>query len=142
MDVIANRGILRHKFGGIDGRVEEIVVKTFQHDAIDPLQLCCKLMQIHRADQDAVVGDALGKAGGARVFRRQFAELKRRTQQTIQRLKILERDRQAGLTEPSQDYFKIGGKTLEDLNREAAAKNGPADPLTTLEKGGKGTVRK
>lgn len=90
--------------------------------------------------QNAVV--ALDQDMSEEVFRRQFAELKRRTQQTIQRLNILERDRQAGLTEPSQDYFKIGGKTLEDLNREAAAKNAPADPLTTLEKGGKWRVRK
>lgn len=90
--------------------------------------------------QNAVV--ALDQDMSEEVFRRQFAELKRRTQQTIQRLNILERDRQAGLTEPSQDYFKVGGKTLEDLNREAVAKNAPADPLTTLEKGGKWTVRK
>ena len=90
--------------------------------------------------QNAVV--ALDQDMSEEVFRRQFARLKERTQQTIQRLNILERDRQAGLTEPSQDYFKIGGKTLEDLNREAAAKNAPADPLTTLEKGGKWRVRK
>ena len=90
--------------------------------------------------QNAVV--ALDQDMSEEVFRRQFAELKRRTQQTIQRLNILERDRQAGLTEPSQDYFKVGGKTLEDLNREAAANKAPADPVSALEKGGKWKVRK
>lgn len=90
--------------------------------------------------QNAVV--ALDQDMSEEVFRRQFNRLKERTQQTIQRLNILERDRQAGLTEPSQDYFKVGGKTLEDLNREAAANKAPADPVSALEKGGKWKVRK
>ena len=90
--------------------------------------------------QNAVV--ALDQDMSEEVFRRQFGELKRRTQQTIQRLNILERDRQAGLTEPSQDYYKFGGKTMEDLNREDAANKAPSDPLSALEKGGGWTVRK
>ena len=90
--------------------------------------------------QNAVV--ALDQDMSEEVFRRQFARLKERTQQTIQRLNILERDRQAGLTEPSQDYFTVGGKPLEELNRQAAANKAPADPVSALEKGGKWKVRK
>ena len=90
--------------------------------------------------QNAVV--ALDQKMSPDLYREQLALLKQRTRQTIQRLNILERDRQAGLTEPSQDYYKFGGKTMEDLNREDAANKAPSDPLSALEKGGGWTVRK
>ena len=89
--------------------------------------------------QNAVV--ALDQDMSEEVFRRQFGELKRRTQQTIQRLNILERDRQAGLTEPSQDYYKVGGKPLQDLNREGAAAIAPTDATSALKKGSGWRVR-
>lgn len=90
--------------------------------------------------QNAVV--ALDQKMSPDLYRQQLALLKERTQQTIQRLNILERDRRAGLTEPSQDYYKVGGKPLQDLNREGAAAIAPVDPLTALEKGGKWKVQK
>ena len=90
--------------------------------------------------QNAVV--ALDQKMSPDLYRQQLALLKERTQQTIQRLNILERDRRAGLAEPSQDYYKVGGKPLQDLNREAAAAIAPVDPLTALEKGGKWKVQK
>lgn len=90
--------------------------------------------------QNAVV--ALDQKMSPDLYRQQLALLKQRTQQTIQRLNILERDRRAGLTAPSEDYYKVGGKTLEDFNREAAANKAPADPVSALEKGGKWKVRK
>ena len=83
--------------------------------------------------QNAVV--ALDQDMSEEVFRRQYGELRRKTQQTIQRLNILERDRQAGLTAPSEDYYKLGGASLEELNKRGAAATAPTDATSALTKG-------
>lgn len=83
--------------------------------------------------QNAVV--ALDQDMSEEVFRRQYGELRRKTQQTIQRLNILERDRQAGLTAPSEDYYKLGGASLEELNKRGAAATAPKDATSALTKG-------
>lgn len=90
--------------------------------------------------QNAVV--ALDQKMSPDLYRQQLALLKQRTQQTIQRLNILERDRRAGLTAPSEDYYKVGGKTLEDFNREDAAIKAPYNPVEAFEKGSKWRVKK
>jgi len=83
--------------------------------------------------QNAVV--ALDQDMSEEVFRRQYKELRRKTQETIQRLNILERDRQAGLTAPSEDYYKLGGASLEELNKRGAAATAPTDATSALTKG-------
>ena len=83
--------------------------------------------------QNAVV--ALDQDMSEEVFRRQYKELRRKTQETIQRLDILERDRQAGLTAPSEDYYKLGGASLEELNKRGAAATAPTDATSALTKG-------
>jgi len=53
------------------------------------------------------------------TFKEQALKLKERFQQTKQRLMQLEEDRRRGLDAPSEAYYKLGGKSLEDLTKEA-----------------------
>lgn len=70
------------------------------------------------------------------TFRSQLLELKNRIQATGQRLLVLDQEYRAGRTEPSEAYYKLGGRPLDELNKAAAAPSAVDDPMKALEAAG------
>ena len=70
------------------------------------------------------------------TFRSQLMELKNRIQATGQRLLLLDQELRAGRTEPSEAYYKLGGRPLDELNKAAAAPSAVDDPMKALEAAG------
>lgn len=67
------------------------------------------------------------------TFRSQLMELKNRIQATGQRLLLLDQEFRAGRTEPSEAYYKLGGRPLDELNKAAAAPSAVDNPMKALE---------
>lgn len=66
------------------------------------------------------------------LFKKQARQLKARFEQTKRRLMMLEEERRQGRDTPSEAYYKAGGKSLEDLNKEATAATAGEDPTAAL----------
>jgi hypothetical protein len=67
------------------------------------------------------------------TFRSQLMELKNQIRATGQRLMVLDQEYRAGRTEPSEAYYKLGGRSLDELNKAAAAPSAADDPMKALE---------
>ena len=67
------------------------------------------------------------------TFRSQLMELKNQIRATGQRLMVLDQEYRAGRTEPSEAYYKLGGRSLDELNKAAAAPSAVDDPMKALE---------
>lgn len=67
------------------------------------------------------------------TFRSQLMKLKDQIRTTGQRLMVLDQEYRAGRTEPSEAYYKIGGRPLDELNKAAAAPSAADDPMKALE---------
>lgn len=78
-------------------------------------------------DQDAMKPD---------TFKSQLMKLKDQINNTTQRLMVLDEELRAGRTEPSERYYKLGGRSLDDLNRASAAPSAADDPMRALEAAG------
>lgn len=72
------------------------------------------------------------------LFNSQLADLESKVQGTADRLIALEADRRAGLKAPSQSYYNLGGKTIDEYNRRQAAGTAAQDPLGALRAAGWG----
>ena len=70
------------------------------------------------------------------LFKKQLEKLKAKTETTRARLMQLEQDRQNGLTQPSRNYYELGGKSLTDLNQAIAAPNAATDPFSAVRAAG------
>jgi hypothetical protein len=70
------------------------------------------------------------------TFRSQLMKLKDQINKTSQRLIVLDEELRAGRTEPSERYYKLGGRSLDDLSRASAAPSSVDDPMKALEAAG------
>ena len=66
------------------------------------------------------------------LFKKQARQLRARFEQTKRRLMMLEEERRQGRDTPSEAYYKAGGKSLDDLNKEATAATAGDDPTAAL----------
>ena len=67
------------------------------------------------------------------TFRSQLLKLKDQINTTGQRLLLLDQELRAGRTEPSEAYYKLGGRPLDELTKAAAAPSAVDDPMKALE---------
>jgi hypothetical protein len=67
------------------------------------------------------------------LFKTQLSKLKNDTLRTRNRLLQLELDRKRGLQEPSTEYYKLGGQSLDVLNQQAAANYAQEDAMKALQ---------
>lgn len=70
------------------------------------------------------------------TFRSQLLKLKDQIGATGQRLLLLDQELRAGRTEPSEAYYKLGGRSLDALTKAAAAPSAVDDPMKALEAAG------
>lgn len=70
------------------------------------------------------------------TFRSQLLKLKDQINTTGQRLLLLDQELRAGRTEPSEAYYKLGGRPLDALTKAAAAPSAVDDPMKALEAAG------
>jgi len=82
--------------------------------------------------QSAIVGLDQDKMK-PETFRSQLEELRKNVTATGQRLLLLDKELREGRTEPSEAYYKLGGRPLDELNKAAAAPSAVDDPMKALE---------
>lgn len=70
------------------------------------------------------------------TFRSQLMKLKDQIRTTGQRLLLLDQELRAGRTEPSEAYYKLGGRPIDELTKAAAAPSALDNPMKALEAAG------
>jgi hypothetical protein len=84
---------------------------------------------------------ALDQDMSPELFGSQLNDLENKIKAGRQRLLALEADRRSGLKAPSDTFYRLGGKTVDDYNRQEAAATAIQDPLKALEAAGWGIKR-
>ena len=84
---------------------------------------------------------ALDQDMSPELFSSQLDDLENKIRAGRERLLALESDRRAGLKAPSNTFYRLGGKTVDDYNRQEAAATAIQDPLKALEAAGWGIKR-
>lgn len=117
----------------IQARVAFNELRSLKEDKTSLGQVAIKEIELL---QNAIT--ALDQDMSPDLFASQLADLENKVQATRSRLAVLDGDRRAGLTSPSNTFYQLGGRTVDDYNRQQAAATAVEDPLKALQAAGWG----
>lgn len=120
----------------IQARVAFNELRSLKEDKTSLGQVAIKEIELL---QNAIT--ALDQDMSPELFSSQLADLENKIRAGRERLLALEADRRAGLKTPSNTFYRLGGKTVDDYNRQEAAATAVQDPLKALEAAGWGIKR-